>query len=54
MKIDHGIIAMKISLVLLIIFVGFASLIYHNVGSDYWESIGPQWDRMLNPVNYDD
>ncbi len=54
MKTDHGIIAMKISLLLLIIFVVFAIVVYYDAGSNYWESIGPQWDKMLNPVNYDD
>jgi hypothetical protein len=52
MKTDHGTIEMRTSIVLFVIFIGFASLIYHDVGSSYWESIGPQWDRMFNPVNY--
>ena len=54
MKTHHGIIVMRTSIILLIIFIGLAGLVYYNAGSDYWESIGPQWDRMLNPVNYDD
>ncbi len=54
MKTHHGIIVMRTSIILLIIFIGLASLVYYNAGSDYWESIGPQWDKMLNPVNYDD
>ena len=52
MKMHHGIIEMRISLILLIIFVGFAGLVYYDSNSTYWESIGPQWDKMLNPINY--
>ena len=49
---DLGIIAMKTKIVLLIVFVGFAVLLHYNPGSNYWKSIGPSWDKMFNPVNY--
>jgi len=52
MKMVLGTIAMKTKIVLLIVFVGFAGLLYYNPGSEYWESIGPSWDKMFNPVNY--
>ena len=30
-------------------------LLYYKPSSEeYWESIGPKWDRMLNPNKYSD
>jgi len=40
----------------LIVIAGFICLFYFaNVQASrtYWENIGPQWDRMLNPINYE-
>jgi hypothetical protein len=43
---------MKTKIVLLIVFVGFAVLLYHNPSNEYWQAIGPSWDKMFNPVDY--
>lgn len=46
-------VMVKVSLILL---AGFICLFYFaNVQASrtYWENIGPQWDRMLNPINYE-
>lgn len=43
---------LRISLILII---GFLCLFWFaNIpnSKDYWESVGPQWDRMLNPNKY--
>ena len=42
----------SLTVVLSILFLVFASLIYHNPGREYWEAVGPRWDKMFNPVNY--
>jgi len=53
MKTNRGTIVMlRISLILII---GFLCLFWFaNIhdSKDYWESVGPQWDRMLNPNKY--
>ena len=54
MKTVHGTTEMqsKVALILIVIMIVFASLCYFNPGKSYWESIGPKWDKMFNPVNY--
>ena len=32
---------------------GSAIAIAHQPSKQYWESVGPNWDKMLNPVNYE-
>ena len=39
-------------LLTLLTFVGLAMVIYSQNSKNYWESIGPSWDRMLNPNKY--
>jgi len=39
----------------LIIVAGLFCMLYAiaaPAGKDYWENVGPQWDRMLNPCSY--
>lgn len=56
MKTDLGIIAMyiKTSIVLVLIFLAFGGLMVWNPGRPYWEAVGPRWDKMFNPVKYND
>jgi hypothetical protein len=45
---------LKISLILV---AGFVCLLFFTnvqASKDYWESVGPTWNRMLNPDTYDD
>jgi hypothetical protein len=35
-------------------FVGLALVVYDGPSRTYWESVGPSWDRMLNPNKYSD
>jgi len=53
MKTHHGTIVMwKISLIMV---AGLFCMLYAiaaPAGKDYWENVGPQWDRMLNPCSY--
>ena len=51
MKMVHGITVMyiKTKIALVIVFIGFASLCYYNPGREYWEAVGPRWDKMFNP-----
>ena len=44
---------MKTSIILIIIITGILALAWLDLSRAYWESIGPQWDRMLNPINYE-
>jgi len=32
---------------------GSAYAIAHNPSKSYWEGVGPRWDRLLNPINYE-
>lgn len=55
MKTDLGIIAMwKISIILTVgmLFLLYTVMSYGGTSKQYWESVGPQWDRMLNPCSY--
>ena len=57
MKTVLGIIVMqykKTSIGLVVVFLAFASLCYYEPGREYWEAVCPRWDRMFNPVNYND
>ena len=33
-------------------FVGLALVVYDGPSRNYWESVGPKWDQMLNPCKY--
>ena len=57
MKTVLGIIVMqykKTSIGLVVVFLAFASLCYYDPGREYWEAVGPRWDRMFNPSHYND
>jgi hypothetical protein len=36
----------------ILLFAGFVAILLDNPSKDYWESVGPSWDRMLNPCKY--
>jgi hypothetical protein len=55
MKTHHGITAMlKNSLIMFFLVALVVSLLlyYKPSSEEYWQSIGPAWDRMLNPNKY--
>ena len=55
MKTHRGITAMlKNSIgVLFVIFLIVCVVLWHKPESEaYWQSIGPSWDKMLNPNKY--
>ena len=55
MKMDHGTIAMWKNSLILITFVFlmvYGIFAFSDASKTYWESVGPDWDRMLNPCNY--
>jgi len=55
MKMHRGITAMlKNSLIMFFMVAIVVSLLFYYKPSseEYWESIGPAWDRMLNPNKY--
>ena len=55
MKTDLGTTEMwKTSIVLVLVFLAFGGLMVWNPGRPYWEAVGPRWDKMFNPVNYND
>ena len=57
MKMHHGITVMlKNSLIVLfLIFIIVRVTVYFDSDSrTYWESVGPAWDRMLNPNKYEE
>jgi hypothetical protein len=41
-------------LLTVITFIGFYLVMNPSPNKDYWESVGPSWDRMLNPDKYSD
>lgn len=53
MKPHHGTIVMwKISLILI---AGLFCLLYATTvpaSKSYWQNVGPQWNKMLNPCNF--
>ena len=52
MKTLRGTIAMIKWIVVAVFVFGTAYAVAHNPSKDYWEGVGPQWDRMLNPCSY--
>ena len=55
MKMHRGIIAMwKINIFMVVILFAFlfAMFTITPASKHYWESVGPNWDRMLNPNKY--
>ena len=54
MKTDLGIIEMKTSIAIAVVFLAFASLRYYDPGREYWEAVGPRWNKMFNPDTYND
>ena len=43
----------KISIVILVGLILFAYAKLLPASQAYWEDVGPQWDRMLNPCDYE-
>jgi hypothetical protein len=39
-------------LLTILTFVGLAMVVYSPSSKQYWENVGPSWDRMLNPNKY--
>lgn len=39
-------------LVTILTFIGLFAIVLSNPGKEYWESVGPSWDMMLNPCKY--
>jgi hypothetical protein len=55
MKTDLGTIAMrKISILIVVGLILFAYAKLLPASTEYWENVGPNWDRMLNPCNYEE
>jgi hypothetical protein len=44
----------RLILLTAITFIGLYLVINPSPNKDYWESVGPSWDRMLNPDKYSD
>ena len=45
----------KLNLIAVLLLVGFLAVVIQPVfkaNEQYWESIGPSWDRILNPNKY--
>lgn len=40
-------------LLVVLLFVGFVVIVIDNTGKDYWENVGPNWDKMLNPCKFE-
>ena len=44
---------MRVLIILAVIaFIGLYLVITPSPNKDYWEAVGPSWDRMLNPDKY--
>jgi hypothetical protein len=55
MKQHRGIIAMlKVSIILVIgaLLLGYSVYSVSSESKQYWESVGPSWDILLNPCDY--
>ena len=55
MKMHHGTIAMwKTSVFLVVVLFAFLYALFTitPASKNYWESVGPNWDLMLNPNKY--
>jgi hypothetical protein len=54
MRTHRGTIAMqKISILIIVGLILFAYAKLLPASQAYWEDVGPQWDRMLNPCDYE-
>ena len=42
----------RLILLTAITFIGLYLVMNPSPNKDYWESVGPSWDRMLNPDKY--
>jgi len=40
---------LRTSIVLVLVFLAFGGLMVWNPGRSYWEEVGPQLDKILNP-----
>jgi hypothetical protein len=57
MKMDHGIIAMwKTSIILVVglMFLLYGIFAYSGASKTYWTNVGPTWNRLLNPDTHND
>ena len=57
MKTHHGTIAMlKVSIILVIgaLLLGYSVYSVSSESNQYWENVGPTWNRLLNPDTHDD
>jgi hypothetical protein len=52
MKTHLGTIEMIKWIVVAFFILGSVYAIAHSPSKDYWENVGPQWDRMLNPCKF--
>jgi hypothetical protein len=44
-----------IKLFIIVFFVlGAGYVIAYDPSKEYWEAVGPKWDRMLNPCKYNE
>ena len=39
-------------LVTILTIIGLTLVVYSPDSEAYWKSVGPKWDRMLNPCDY--
>ncbi len=39
---------------ILVFFVAYGVNVYSDSSKEYWQAVGPRWDKMFNPVNYND
>lgn len=42
----------KLIILTILTFVGLTMAVYSPNSKDYWKSVGPSWDQMLNPNKY--
>jgi hypothetical protein len=57
MKTHHGTTEMlrgSIICLAVVFFIVFGVSVYKDESSEYWQAVGPRWDKMYNPVNYND
>ena len=55
MKTHHGITVMWKTNIIIV--AGLFLMLYSiavPASKSYWENVGPSWDRMLNPIHYQD
>ena len=55
MKMHRGTIVMWrvsiVSVVVMLLLV-YSAIVFSSPSKQYWESVGPKWDQMLNPCKY--